>query len=87
VLIELEGEGVDLALELAQAVGQPIALLPERLGERHHRLDEPALAVLGGEQGVAHGWFLDTRLRPRSKSDAGMHPPGTSTWRAGASSA
>jgi hypothetical protein len=33
VLIELDGEGVDLALELAQAPRQPVALFSERLGE------------------------------------------------------
>jgi hypothetical protein len=48
VLIELEGERVDLPLELAQAAGQPVSLFAERLGERHHRLDEPVLAILGG---------------------------------------
>jgi hypothetical protein len=48
MLIELEGERVDLPLELAEAPGEPVALLAERLRERHHRLDEPVLAVLGG---------------------------------------
>jgi hypothetical protein len=48
LLIELERERVDLPLELAQAPGQPVSLFAERLGERHYRLDEPVLAVLGG---------------------------------------
>jgi hypothetical protein len=33
VLIELDGERVDLALEVAQAAGQPVPLFAERLGE------------------------------------------------------
>jgi hypothetical protein len=57
VLIELEGERVDLALELTQAAGEPVALLAEGLGERHHRLDEPVLAVFG-RQDVAHSVVL-----------------------------
>jgi hypothetical protein len=52
VLIELDGECVDLALELAEAAREPIALLAERFGERHHGLDEPVLAVVGGARVV-----------------------------------
>jgi hypothetical protein len=33
VQIELDGEGVDLALELAQAPREPVALFAERLGQ------------------------------------------------------
>jgi hypothetical protein len=33
VLIELDAEGVDLALELAQASRQPVTLFTERLGQ------------------------------------------------------
>jgi hypothetical protein len=52
VLIELDGECVDLALELAEAAREPIALLAERFGERHHGLDEPVLAIVGGARVV-----------------------------------
>jgi putative FmdB family regulatory protein len=47
VLIELEGERVDLALELTEAPGQAVALFAEGLGQRHHGLDEAVLAILG----------------------------------------
>jgi hypothetical protein len=33
VLIELERQGVDLALELAQPSSKPVALFSERLGQ------------------------------------------------------
>jgi hypothetical protein len=52
VLIELEPQRVDLALELAEAPRQPVALLAERLGQRHHGFDEPVLAVVGGFGGA-----------------------------------
>jgi hypothetical protein len=47
VLIELERQGVDLALELAEPAGEPVALLTKRLGQRHDRLDEPLFPVVG----------------------------------------
>jgi hypothetical protein len=53
VLIELDGEHVDLALQLGEAVRQAIALLPERLGQRHHGFDEPFLAGVG-QRDVGH---------------------------------
>jgi hypothetical protein len=53
VLIEPDGERVDLALEVAQAAGQAVALLAEGLGQRDHRVDEAAFAFVGGRD-VAH---------------------------------
>jgi hypothetical protein len=53
VLVEPDRERVDLALELAQAVRQPVALLAKRLGQRHHRVDEPAFTFVVGRD-VAH---------------------------------
>jgi hypothetical protein len=47
VLIELEGEGVDLTLELSQSAGEPVALLAEGLRHRHHGVDELVFAVVG----------------------------------------
>jgi len=52
-LIEPDGERVDLALELAQTVGQPVALLAEGFGQRYDGVDEPAFAFVGGRN-VAH---------------------------------
>jgi hypothetical protein len=70
VLIELDGECVDLALELAEAAREPIALLAERFGERHHGLDEAVLAVVGGSD-VVHRWSSGTESHHGSKSGAG----------------
>jgi hypothetical protein len=47
VLIELDGERVDLALERGEPVSQAIALFAEGLGQRHHGFDEPSLAGVG----------------------------------------
>jgi hypothetical protein len=71
VLIELDGEGVDLALELGQAAGQPVTLLAKGFGQRDHRLDEPTLAILDGWDGVhlvtsAHAFAAWTQTRCRS---------------------
>jgi hypothetical protein len=52
-LIEPERERVDLALELTEAARKAIALLPERLRERHHGLDQSVLTV-GVEWGIVH---------------------------------
>jgi hypothetical protein len=70
VRVQPEGQQLDLALELGHAPQQVLALLPEGLGQRDDRLDEPALAIVGGWD-VVHA----ERLRPhgcatRSKSDA-----------------
>jgi hypothetical protein len=54
VLIEPDGQRVDLPLELAQPPGQPVALLAEGLGQGDHRIDEPALAFIG-RRDVVHG--------------------------------
>jgi hypothetical protein len=86
-LIELEGEGVDLALQLTQAVGQAVSLLAERLGQRHHRLDEPVLAVLGGEGRVAHRCVSSTRPRAGASAMPDDTTRGTRTCRAGVLSA
>jgi hypothetical protein len=67
VLIELDPQRVDLALELAEAPRQPVALLPKRLGQRHHGFDEPVLAVVGGF-GRAH------RCPPANVRGAGSNP-------------
>jgi hypothetical protein len=52
VLIEPDRQRVDLALELAQPAGQPVALLPEGLGQGDHRVDEPAFTFIGGRDVV-----------------------------------
>jgi hypothetical protein len=70
VLIQLEGERVDLALELAETAGKPVPLLAERFGERHHGLDEAVLAVVGGSD-VVHRWSSGTESHHGSKSGAG----------------
>jgi len=44
--VEPERENLHLVLELAQAPGEVIPLLAEGLGQRHHGLDEPALAFV-----------------------------------------
>jgi hypothetical protein len=80
VLIEPDREGVDLPLELAQPAGEPVALLAERPGERHHRLDELVLSVVG-VQHVVHR-PLRPALRDASKRSAAAPPfGGTRTWR------
>jgi hypothetical protein len=86
VLIELEGERVDLPLELAQPAGQPVALLPEGLGQRHHRLDEPMLAVLGGGD-VAHRVLRQRVADLTANRMPWWISPRTGTWRAGVSPA
>jgi hypothetical protein len=53
VLVQLEGQGVDLALELAQPSCEAVALVAERLGQGYHRLDEPLFAVVG-VRGLGH---------------------------------
>jgi hypothetical protein len=53
VLVEPDRQRVDLPLELAQAPGQPVALLAEGLGQRDDRVDEPAFTFVGGRD-VAH---------------------------------
>jgi hypothetical protein len=71
VLIEPDPQRVDLALELAEPPRQPVALLAERLGQRHHRFDEPVLAVVGG-LGGAH-WRPPAKVRgPGSNSGAAL---------------
>jgi hypothetical protein len=66
VPIEPDGQSVDLALELAETPGQPVALVPERLGHRHDRLDEPAFAVVGG-YAFAHRRSSGKSSRPRQQ--------------------
>jgi hypothetical protein len=73
VLIEPDPQRVDLALELAEALGQPVALLAERLGQRHHGFDETVLAVIRGLRG-AHRRPPATGRRPGSNSDAALRP-------------
>jgi hypothetical protein len=53
VLVQLDRQGVDLPLELAQPSGKPVALVAERLGQGYHRLDEPLFAVVG-VRGLGH---------------------------------
>jgi hypothetical protein len=73
VLIEPDPQRVDLALELAEAPSQPVALLAERLGHRHHGLDEAVLAVIRGLRG-AHRRPPAKVRGPGSNSDAALHP-------------
>jgi hypothetical protein len=47
-LIEPERERIDLALELTEATREAVALFPERLGERDHRVDQAMLTVVVG---------------------------------------
>jgi len=59
-------------LELGQPPHELLALLAERLGQRHDRLDEPALAVVVGGK-VVHSGRLGLHGRATlSKSDAAM---------------
>jgi hypothetical protein len=44
--VEPERQDLHLVLELGEAAGEVIPLLAERLGQRHHGLDEPALAFV-----------------------------------------
>jgi hypothetical protein len=69
VLIEPDRQGVDLPLQLAEPAGQPVPLFPEGLGQRHHGLDEPALAVVG-RRGVAHRSASSAGGTTASKDDA-----------------
>jgi hypothetical protein len=69
VQIELDGEGVDLALELAQASREPVALFAERLGQGHHRLDEPLFPIFA-MWGVGHRCPPASARGPGSKTDA-----------------
>jgi hypothetical protein len=80
VLIELDGQGEDLALELAQATGQPVTLLAKGLGQRDHRLDEPTLALGGGWNGV-HRLTSTRGLAAREQAGCrGATGSGTHTW-------
>src|SRR5919198_1091119 len=70
VRVEPDGQQLDLALELGHAPQQVLALFPERLGQRDHRLDEPPLAIVGGWD-VVHAKRLRRHGRAtNSKSDA-----------------
>jgi len=66
VLIELEGEGVDLTLELGQSAGEPVALLAEGFRHRHHRFDELVFAVVDLWD-VAHRRALRRKSRTRQQ--------------------
>jgi hypothetical protein len=71
VLIELDRQRVDLALQLGQAIGQPVTLLAKGSGQRDHRLDEPTLSILEGWDGVHrvtsdHGFAAWTQTGCRS---------------------
>jgi len=46
--VQPHAERVHLLLEPREALGQPIPLLTERLCQRDHGIDQPALAVVGG---------------------------------------
>jgi hypothetical protein len=87
VLIELDRQGVDLALQLGQATGQPVTLLAKGLGQRDHRLDESTLAILDRWDGV----HLVTSAKRVGGVDANRMPrraaPGTRIWRNAASPA
>jgi hypothetical protein len=74
VLIEPERQRIDLALELAEAAGEAIALFPERLGERHHRFDQAMLAVVV-ELDVVHAPALPAQ-NSRSSEQDGCRPAG-----------
>jgi hypothetical protein len=52
--LELGGQHGELVLDFSQPPGQPIALLAERLRQRHHELDQPALALIGFGRGGEH---------------------------------
>src|SRR5689334_10997188 len=47
VLVEPDGQGVDLLLELREPAGQAVALVAEGLGEGNHRFDQSLLTRLG----------------------------------------
>ena len=70
VLIEPDAERVDLALELGQALGQPVTLLAEGFGQRDHRVDEPTLAILGSRDDVHLATSADGLAASDSKPDA-----------------
>jgi putative FmdB family regulatory protein len=70
VLIEPDRQRVDLALQLAQTPGQPVALLAEGLGQGDHRIDEPAFTFVCSRD-LVHGFASGARVRAtRSKRDA-----------------
>jgi hypothetical protein len=73
VSIEPDPQRVDFALELAEAPRQPVAFLAERLGQRHHGLDEAVLAVIRGLRGTHRRPPAKVR-GPGSNSDAAPHP-------------
>jgi hypothetical protein len=75
VSIEPDREVVDLAFELAQPACETVALLAEGLRERHHRLHEPAVAVIG-VQDVGHRRPPREKSRTASKTDAVPRGPG-----------
>jgi hypothetical protein len=72
VLIEPERERVDLTLELAEAASEAIALFPERLGERHHRLDQAMLTFVV-EWDVVHAPVLPAQRSRTSEQDGCRH--------------
>jgi hypothetical protein len=82
VLIEPERERIDLALELAETAGEAIALFPERLGERHHRLDQAMLTVVVAWD-VVHASALPAPSSRTSEQDGCRHAgdSATHTWR------
>ncbi|HEU4368390.1 MAG TPA: hypothetical protein VFV05_09215 [Methylomirabilota bacterium] len=81
MLIEPDGEGIDLALELAQAVGQSVAFLAEGFGQRYDGVDEPAFTFVGGRN-VAHRSASGARVatEPANRMPRDGTPP-ERTWR------
>jgi putative FmdB family regulatory protein len=75
VLIEPDRERVDLALELAQAAGQPVALLAEGLRQRDDRVDEPAFTFVSGRD-VAHWSASGARVRDVNSNSGAAARPG-----------
>src|SRR5262249_34437739 len=69
VRVEPETERVDLPLETREAPREPVSLLAKRLRQRHHRVDQPTLAVVGGRN------LVHAPSRPEMRSHRAKQMP------------